>query len=95
MLIIHIVIWNAVKHFLSNKDAISNENIIAKAQKEEKVAVKTLENEIHIDANQLIKYDEILVELFNNLYVNIAEKTSGLGPNCICNQESPSFWYYK
>ena len=91
MLIIHIVIWNAVKHFLSNKDAISIENVIVKAQIEEKVAVKSLENEIHIDANQLVKYDEILVELFNNRYVNIVEKTSGLGPNCICNQENPRF----
>ena len=27
--------WNAVKLFASNKDAISNENIIIKAQKEE------------------------------------------------------------
>ena len=71
MLIIHIVIWNAVKHFLSNKDAISSKNVIVKAQKEEKVAVKSLENEIHIDANQLVKYHEILVELFNNRYVNL------------------------
>ena len=71
MLIIHIVIWTAVKHFLSNKDAISSENVIVKAQKEEKVAVKSLENEIHIDANQLVKYHEILVELFNNRYVNL------------------------
>ena len=43
--------------------AISNENIIIKAQKEEKIKAKILENEIHIDANELIKDDKILVEL--------------------------------
>ena len=71
MLIIHIVIWNAVKHFFFFFYAISSKNVIVKAQKEEKVAVKSLENEIHIDANQLVKYHEILVELFNNRYVNL------------------------
>ena len=41
--------WNAVKPFVSNKSAISNENIIIKAQKEEKNKIKDLENELHID----------------------------------------------
>ena len=31
---------------------------------------------MHIDANELIKEDKILVELFNNDYINIVEKTS-------------------
>ena len=82
--------WNAVKPFVSNKGAISNENIIIKAQKEEKIKVKGLENEIHIDANELIKDDKILVELFNNHYLNIVEKTSGLAPNCIGYPENPN-----
>ena len=75
---------------MSNKGAISNENIIIKAQKEEKIKVKGLENEIHIDANELIKDDKILVELFNNHYINIVEKTSGLAPNCIGYPENPN-----
>ena len=46
--------WNAVKPFVSNEGAISNENIIIKAQKEEKIKEKGLEKEIHIDVNELI-----------------------------------------
>ena len=68
---------------MSNKGVISNENIIIKVQKEEKIKVKGLENEIHIDANELIKDTKILVELFNNHYINIVEKTFGLVPNQI------------
>ena len=55
---------------MSNKGAISNQNVIIKAQKQEKTKVKDLENEIHIDANELI-IDEILVELFNNDFINL------------------------
>ena len=61
---------NDVKLFVSNKGAISNQNIIIKAQKQEKTKVKDLENEIHIDATELI-IDEILVELFNNDFINL------------------------
>ena len=68
---------------MSNKGVISNKNIIIKAQKKEKIKVKGLENEIHIDANELIKDTKILVELFNNHYINIVEKTFGLVPNQI------------
>ena len=81
--------WNAVNPFVTNKSAISNENIIIKTQKEEKIKVKDLKNEPHIDANELIKEDKILVELFNNHYINIMEKTSGLAPNCNGNLENP------
>ena len=37
---------------------------------------------------ELIKDDKILVELFNNHYINIVEKTSGPAPNCIGNPEN-------
>ena len=43
------------------KGAISNENIVIKAQKKQKIKVKGLENQIHIDANELIKDDKTLV----------------------------------
>ena len=75
---------------MSNKGAISNKNIIIKAQKQEKIKVKDLENELHIDANELIKDDKILVELFNNHCIHIVEKTSGLAPNCIGNPKNPN-----
>ena len=82
--------WNAVKPFVSNKGVISNENIIIKAQKEEQIKFKDLENEPHIDANELIKDDKVLVELLNNHYINIEEETSGLAPNCIGNPQNPN-----
>ena len=71
--------------FMFNKGALLNENIIIKAQKKKEIKVKGLENEINIDANELIKDDKILVELFNNHYINIVEKASGLAPDCIDN----------
>ena len=71
---------------MSNKCATSKENIIIKAQKEEKIKVKGLENEIHINVNELIKHHKILAELFNNHL----EKTSGLAPNCIGSLENPN-----
>ena len=43
------------------KSAISNENIVIKAQKKQKIKVKGLENQIHIDANELIKDYKTLV----------------------------------
>ena len=45
---------------------------------------------MHIDANELITDDKILVELFNNHYINIVEKTSGFAPNCTGNPENPN-----
>ena len=81
--------WNAVKPFVQNKDPASNENIIIKAQNEEIIKAKDSKNELHIDANKLIKDDKILVELFYNHYINIVEKISGLAPNCIGNPENP------
>ena len=39
---------------MSNKGAISNENKIIKVQKKEKIKIRESENELHIDANELI-----------------------------------------
>jgi len=74
---------------MTNKGAISNENIVIKNQKDESIKVKGNENEILIEANELIKDDNILVELFNKHYINIVEKTSGNAPSCIRNPENP------
>ena len=81
--------WNTVKPFMTNKGAISNENIIIKNQMEESIKVKGNENETLIEANELIREDKILVELFNKHYINIVEKTSGKKPSCIGNPENP------
>ena len=75
---------------MSNKDPISSEDIIIKAQNEEKIKVKSWGNEKHIDAYKLIKEEKILVKLFSNHYINIVEKTSRLAPNCIGNPENPN-----
>ena len=53
--------------------------IIIKAQKEEKIKVKGLENEIHVDVNELIKNDKKKKMI----------KNSGLAPNSIGNPENP------
>ena len=63
---------------------------LLKPKKKKKIKFKGLENEIHIDANGLIKDDKILVELFNNDYISIVEKTSGLAPNCRGYPENPN-----
>ena len=39
---------------------------------------------------KMIKDEKNLAELFVNHYINIAEKTSGLAPNCIGNPENPN-----
>ena len=58
--------------------------------KGKKIKVTGLENETHFEANELVKDDKILVALFNNHYINMVEKTSGLAPNCIGNPENPN-----
>ena len=81
--------WNKVKPFITNKGEISNDNIIIKTQNEENIKVKGMEKEMHVEANELIKDDKILVELFNKHYINIVEKTSGNAPDCLGNPENP------
>ena len=56
--------------------------------KEKKMKVTGLENETHIEANELIKDDKVLVALLNDHYIDMVEKTSRLAPNCIGNPEN-------
>ena len=58
--------------------------------KGKKIKLRGFENETHIEVNELIKDDKILVELLNNHYINIVEKTSGLETNCTGNPENPN-----
>ena len=56
--------------------------------KVKKMKVTGLENETHIEANELIKDDKVLVALLNDHYIDMVEKTSRLAPNCIGNPEN-------
>ena len=56
--------------------------------KGKKIKLRGFENETHIEVNELIKDDKILVALLNNHYINIVEKTSGLETNCTGNPEN-------
>ena len=42
-----------------------------------------------IKAKDEIRDEHILVEMFNNHYINIAEKSSGIAPNSIGNPMDP------
>ena len=56
--------------------------------KGKKMKVTGLENETHIEANELIKDDKGLVALLSDHYIDMVEKTSRLAPNCIGNPEN-------
>ena len=56
----------------------------------ENINIKGSETGIHIEANELITEEKVLVEMFYKHYINIVEKTSGLAPKCIGNQENPA-----
>ena len=58
--------------------------------KGKKMKVTSLENETHIEANELIKDDKVLVALLSDHYIDMVEKTSRLAPNCIGNPENPN-----
>ena len=75
---------------MTNKGVISNDNIIIKSQTTENLNIKGSETDIHIEANELITDEKVLVEMFNKHYINIVEKTSGLAPKCIGNPENPT-----
>lgn len=82
--------WNAVKPFMTNKGVISNESIVIKAKDTENVKVKNSQKEVQVKANELIKDENVLVEMFNKHYINIVEKTSGEAPKCIGNPANPA-----
>ena len=81
--------WNSERPFVSIKDAISNENTIIKTQREKNEGNR-FRKWTHIEANELIKDDKVLVALLNDHYIDMVEKTSRLAPNCIGNPENPN-----
>ena len=77
--------WNTVRPFITNKGTVSNENITIKAEEKQKVKIKNKNEHISIKKDEYINDENILVEMFNNHYINIVEKTSGKAPDSIGN----------
>ena len=80
--------WNTVKPFISNKGTLSNDNIIIESADDITLTVKNGDL-VSIKAKDEIRDEHILVEMFNNHYINIAEKSSGIAPNSIGNPMDP------
>ena len=71
-------LWNTVRPFLTNKGTISDENIKIKAKENIKSKNKNKSKLVSINTNDFIKDESVLVEMFNNHYINIVEKISGI-----------------
>ena len=71
---------NTVIPFITNKATISDENIKIKAEENQNIKTKNKNKSklVSIKTNDLIKDESVLVEMFNNHYINIVEKTSGI-----------------
>ena len=74
-----------VRPFITNKDIISDENIKIKAEENQNIKIKNKNriNLVSIKTNDWIKDESALVEMFNNHYINIVEKTSGIAPESL------------
>ena len=67
--------WNIVRSFISSKGTLPNDNIIIEAPNHTTLAIKRC-NLVTIKAKDEIRDEKILVEMFNNNYINIVEKSS-------------------
>ena len=74
---------------LAAKELCLNDNIIIEATNDIKLNIKGKEDTITIKGKDEIRDEKILVEMFNNHYVNIVEKTSGSVPKSIGNSLNP------
>ena len=72
--------WNRVRPFITNKGTISDENIKIKAEENQNIKIKNKNKNklVFIKTNDYIKDESVLVEMFNNHYINIVEKTAGI-----------------
>ena len=80
--------WKIVKPFISTKGTLSSDNIIIEAPNDTTINIKEGDS-ISIKAKDEIRVEKVLVEMFNNHYINIVEKTSGLNPKSIGNSSNP------
>ena len=74
---------------MTNKGTLTENNIIIEAEQNEKIKLKD-GNEFEIKKSDLIKQENVLVELFNKHYINIVEKTSGKFPSSKGDPQNPS-----
>ena len=76
---------------MTNKGTISDENIKIKAEEYQNIKIKNKnKNElVSIKTNDCIKGESVLVEMFNNHYINIVEKTSGTTPESLGDSSLP------
>ena len=83
--------WNTVRHFITNKGTISDENIKVKAQENQtmKINNKNKNKLVSIKTNDCTKDETVLIEMFNNHYMNILEKTSGIAPESLRDSSLP------
>ena len=79
--------WDGVKPFMTNKGKVANENIVIECERSETIKIKE-EEEIFLKENEIVKNDKVLVELFNNHYINIVENAPGLTPENIGNSNN-------
>ena len=80
--------WNTVKPFISNKGTLSNDSIIIESAEDITIKVKNGDL-ISIKAKDEIRDEQVLVEMFNNHYINIVEKSSGNAPKSIGDPLDP------
>ena len=80
--------WNTVKPFISSKGTLSNDNIIIEATSDTNVKVKG-EGVVSVKAQDEIRDEKVLVEMFNNHYINIVENSSGIAPKSLGNPSNP------
>ena len=82
---------NTVRPFITNKGTISDENIKIKAEENQNIKTKNKNKSklVSIKTNGLAKDESVLVEMFNNHYVNIAQKSSGIPPESLGDSPLP------
>ena len=80
--------WNTVKPFISNKEALSNDSIIIESAEDITIKVKNGDL-ISIKAKDEIRDEQVVVEMSNNHYINIVEKSSGNAPKSIGDPLDP------
>ena len=76
------ILWNTIRHFVTNNGRISDENIKIKAEENQNIKTKNKIKSklVFVRTNDFIKDESVLVEMFSNRYINIVEKTSGIAP---------------
>ena len=82
---------NTVIPFITNKATISDENIKIKAEEYQNIKTKNKNKSklVSIKTNDLIKDESVLVEMFNNHYINIVQKTSDIAPESLRDSSLP------